>query len=58
MKYSAKNTKRFQNIFEAVEVLVKDFGLTNQQATHYVWDNQFTMGTDRGVWLNMPEDED
>lgn len=57
MKYSAKNTQRFQNVFEAVEVLVRDFGLNNQQATHYVWDNQFTMGTDRAVWLNMPVEE-
>lgn len=57
MKYSTKNTQRFQNVFEAVEVLVRDFGLNNQQATHYVWDNQFTMGTDRGVWLNMPVEE-
>lgn len=57
MKYSAKNTQRFQNVFEAVEVLVKDYNLSNQEATHYVWDNQFTMGTDRAVWLNMPEVE-
>ena len=57
MKYSSKNTRRFQNVFEAVDALVKEHHLSHQEATHYVWDNQFTMGTDRAVWLNMPVDE-
>jgi hypothetical protein len=28
--------------------------MTNQQATHFIWDNQFTMGTDRAIWITEP----
>ncbi len=45
-------TLRFSNIFEAVEILCKQFILTNQEATHFVWDHSFRMGTDKGVWID------
>ena len=28
--------------------------MSNQQATHFIWDNQFTMGTDRAIWITEP----
>jgi hypothetical protein len=30
--------------------------MSNQEATHFVWDNQFTMGTDRAIWITVPAD--
>jgi hypothetical protein len=44
--------QRFANLFEAVEFLMNTFSLTNQQATHFVWDHSFRMGTDKGVWID------
>ena len=43
---------RFANLFEAVNFLVANFPISRQQATHFVWDHSFTMGTDRGVWID------
>ena len=48
-------TDRFESVFQAVDLLVKDFGFKNQEATHWVWHNMFRMGTDRSVWVNMPD---
>lgn len=30
--------------------------MTNQEASHFVWDNQFTVGTDRAIWITVPAD--
>jgi len=49
-------TQRFVNLFDAVEFLMETFSLNNQQATHFVWDNSFRIGTDKGVWLSIPAD--
>ena len=45
-------THRFTNLFEAVDFLTANFSLSRQQATHFVWDNSFKMGTDSGVWID------
>ena len=45
-------TQRFTNLFEAVDFLTANFPLTRQQATRFVWDHSFTIGTDKGVWID------
>jgi hypothetical protein len=45
-------TQRFTNLFEAVDFLTANFPLSRQQATHFVWDHSFTIGTDKGVWID------
>ena len=45
-------TERFTNLFEAVDFLTANFPLSRQQATHFVWDHSFTIGTDKGVWID------
>jgi hypothetical protein len=47
------NTHRFESLFQAVEFLTETFGISNQEATHFVWDKSFKMGTDRGVWIDV-----
>jgi len=49
-----KQTHRFNTLSEAVHFFMKEFAMTNQQATHFIWDNQFTMGTDRAIWITEP----
>jgi hypothetical protein len=44
---------RFNNLFDAVQFLTNVFQMTNQEATHFVWDHQSTIGTDRAVWLDV-----
>jgi hypothetical protein len=44
---------RFNNLFDAVRFLTDSFQMTNQDATHFVWDKSFKMGTDRGVWIDV-----
>jgi hypothetical protein len=44
---------RFKNLFDAVSFLVDSFQMTNQDATHFVWDHQSTIGTDRAIWINV-----
>jgi hypothetical protein len=51
-KVTEMTTERFANVFDAVEFLTANFNLSNQQATHFVWDHSFKMGTDRGVWID------
>ena len=45
-------TQRFTNLFEAVDFLIANFSLSRQEATHFVWDHSFKMGTDKGVWID------
>jgi len=51
-----KNTHRFQFFKEAINFLMDNHNMTNQEATHFVWDNQFTVGTDRAIWITVPAD--
>jgi len=50
------NTLRFTSFKEAVNHLMDHCNLSNQEATHFIWDNQFTIGTDRAIWLSIPVD--
>jgi len=50
------NTLRFTSFKEAINHLMDHCNLSNQEATHFIWDNQFTMGTDRAIWLSIPTD--
>jgi hypothetical protein len=50
------NTFRFVTFKDAVVHLMDTCNLSNQEATHFIWDNQFTMGTDRAIWLTIPAD--
>jgi len=50
------NTFRFTTVSEAVNHLMEHCKLTNQESMHFIWDNQFTMGTDRAIWLTIPAD--
>ena len=50
--YPIMTTQRFTNLFEAVDFLTANFSLSRQQATHFVWDHSFKMGTDKGVWID------
>ena len=54
--YSMNNTHRFQFFTEAVNFLMDNHNMSNQEATHFVWCNQFTIGTDRAVWITIPVD--
>jgi len=49
-----KQTHRFVCMTEAVDFLTAEFNWTRQHSTPFVWDNQFTMGTDRAIWLTVP----
>lgn len=49
--------ERFTNVFEAVAYLVEEFNFSQQDATHYVWNEQYAVGTDRGVWMPLPKRE-
>ena len=50
--YPIMTTQRFTSLFEAVDFLTANFSLSRQQATHFVWDHSFTIGTDKGVWID------
>jgi hypothetical protein len=53
MKINNRETERFESLFDAVRWVMDRKQCSNQEATHFVWDNQFTMGTDRGIWLTI-----
>ena len=40
---------------EAVDFLTEKFNWTRQESVHFVWDNEFTVGTDRAIWLTLKE---
>ena len=48
-----KQTERFATFKEAVLWVMEQRQCSNQEATHFVWDNQFTMGTDRAIWITL-----
>ena len=49
-----KQTQRFLAFKDALNFLMSQFNMSNQEATHFIWDNQFTVGTDRAIWLTEP----
>jgi hypothetical protein len=53
MKINGKETERFNSFFDAVKWVMEKKQCSNQEATHFVWDNQFTMGTDRAIWITV-----
>ena len=53
MVINGKETERFVHFTEAVDWVVEKKQCDRQEATHFVWDNQFTMGTDRAIWLTI-----
>ena len=53
MKINNKETERFDRFTDAVKWVMQKRECSNQEATHFVWDNQFTMGTDRAIWLTI-----
>jgi hypothetical protein len=53
MKINNRETERFESFFEAVGWVMAKRGCSNQEATHWVWDNQFTMGTDKAIWITV-----
>ncbi len=53
MKINGKETERFDSLFDAVKWIMEKKQCSNQEATHFVWDNQFRMGTDRAIWITV-----
>jgi hypothetical protein len=53
MKVNNRETERFTSFTQAVAWVIEKKQCSNQEATHWVWDNQFTMGTDRAIWLTI-----
>ena len=51
---SMRKTHRFQTFNEALNFLMNEFRMSNRDATYFIWDNQFTMGTDRAIWITEP----
>ena len=50
-----KKTHRFVNWSEAINFLTAEFNWTRRDSIHFVRDNQFKVGTDRAIWLTLPE---
>ena len=46
-----KECVRFTSFTEAVTHVAEKLGITRQEATHWVWDHEMKMGTDRAIWL-------
>ncbi len=53
MKINNTETERFASFTEAVQWVMAKCDCTNQTATHIVWDKQFTVGTDRAIWITL-----
>jgi len=49
-----RTTHRFLTFKEALNFFMNEFSMNNQEATHFIWDNQFKMGTDRAIWITEP----
>lgn len=49
-----RTTHRFDTFKEALNFLMEKFDMSNPNATRFIWDNHFTMGTDRGLWIREP----
>jgi hypothetical protein len=53
MEINNTETERFASFTEAVQWVMAKCDCTNQTATHIVWDKQFTVGTDRAIWITL-----
>jgi hypothetical protein len=53
MMINGKETERFENFTDAVRFVMEKRQCSNQEATHFVWDNQFTVGTDKAIWITL-----
>ncbi len=53
MVINGKETERFVHFTEAVDWVVNKKQCSRQEATWFVHDNMFTMGTDRAIWLTI-----
>ena len=53
MKINNRETQRFVHFTEAVDWVVEKKQCSRQEATWFVHDNKFTMGTDRAIWLTI-----
>ena len=49
-----RTTHRFLTFKEALNFFMNEFSMNNQESTHFIWDNQFKMGTDRAIWITEP----
>ena len=49
-----KKTHRFTCWTEAIDFLMVEFNWTRKESIHFVRDNEFTVGTDRAIWLTVP----
>ena len=50
--------RRFDNIVYASEFIKEQYNYSISGAIKYVMDNMFIQGTDKGVWLNLPQEND
>ena len=48
------NTERFFTPTHAMIHLIEEFGFSQQQATNWVREKGFRMGTDRATWVKLP----
>ena len=55
MKTNNHKHHRFVCMTEAVDFLTLKFNCSRQAATHFVWDNEFTVGTDRAMWITLSD---
>jgi len=53
MIINGRETERFNTFKEAVLWVMAKRQCSNQEATWFVHDNKFTMGTDRAIWLTL-----
>jgi len=44
---------RFTCWIEAIDFLMVRFNWTRKESIHFVRDNEFTIGTDRAIWLTI-----
>jgi len=51
MTTTTKSVERFINFTNAVSFVAKKLNVSRQEATHFVWDHQLKVGTDRAIWL-------
>lgn len=47
---------RFDNLVYASEFLRNQYNYSISSATIYLMENMFTLGTDNGVWINLPKE--
>jgi len=53
MVINGRETQRFVHFTEAVQWVMQKRQCSNQEATWFVHDNKFTMGTDRAIWITI-----